>query len=114
MVESGVHDKKPESPLPLPANPHRSKHVFSRGAPIAILSPANPPSYGPFVDPGQPPERSHFSIPFKKKSEWKPPISGSKNIAPIHSTTAAVPSALAQPPLLSPYASTSKSSNFFL
>ncbi|KAL5135758.1 Receptor-like serine/threonine-protein kinase ALE2 [Glycine soja] len=50
------------------------------------------------------PASSHLSIPFKKKSEVKPPISVFKNIAPVHSTAAAGPSALAQPPL-SPYAS---------
>lgn len=115
MIESGVHDKTLEPPLlstarsplaavfvhdlPLPGNSHGSKYALSRGAPIATLSPDNPPSYGPFINPGQPPKSSHFSIPFKKRSEWKLPISGFKNIAPIHSTEAATPSALPQPPL---------------
>lgn len=100
-----VHDQ------PLPANLHVSKHVLSHGAPIAALSPVNPPSYGPFISNDHSPTSSHLSIPFKKKSEMKPPISGFKDVAPVHSTAAAGPSALAQPPL-SPYAS-SKSSLFF-
>ncbi|CAI8615200.1 unnamed protein product [Vicia faba] len=72
---------------------------FGAHATIGAVSPANPPSYGPFINPSHPPKSSHFSIQFKKRSEWKPPISGFKDIAPIHSTEAAVPSVLAQPPL---------------
>lgn len=117
MIECGVRDETPLAAaavvrdLRLPTNPHGSQRVLlSRGG--ATLSPANPPSYGPFINTGQPPESSHLSIPFKMRSELKPPISGFKEIAPFHSITAAVPSPLAQPPL-SPYAS-SKSSHFLL
>ncbi|XP_061366221.1 proline-rich receptor-like protein kinase PERK3 [Gastrolobium bilobum] len=85
--------------LPLPANLH-----VSRGAPMAALSPSNPPSYGHFISTDQPPASSHLPIPFKKRGELKPPISGRKGISPMYSTAAAVPSALAQPPL-SPYSS---------
>ncbi|KAK7396977.1 hypothetical protein VNO78_18141 [Psophocarpus tetragonolobus] len=91
-----IHD------LPLPANLHVLKHVFSHGTPLAALPPVNPPSYGPFTSNGQSPTGSHLTIPFKKKSEMKPPIPSFKDIAPVHST--AGPSSLAQPPL-SPYAS---------
>jgi hypothetical protein len=105
MIESGVHEKTVE-------NSHGSNYVLSRGASVVTLSPDNPPSYSPFINPGQPPKRSHFSIPFKKRGEWKLPISGFKNIAPIHSTEAAVPSALTQPPLT--HHASSKSSYFFL
>ena len=124
MIEAGENDKTMEPPslydsrsplafvvvhdLPLTANHHVLKHVLSHGAPIAALSTVNPPLYGPFTSNGHSPASSHLSIPFKKKSEVKPPISVFKNIAPVHSTAAAGPSALAQPPL-SPYAS-SKSS----
>ncbi|CAJ1875062.1 unnamed protein product [Sphenostylis stenocarpa] len=120
MIVAGVNDKTTELPslydsrsplafvvvhdLPLPANLHVSKHVLSHGAPIEALSPVNPPSYGPFTSNGQSPTSSHLSIPFKKKSEMKPPISSFKYIAPVHSSAAAGPSALTQPPL-SPYAS---------
>ncbi|TKY61698.1 Receptor serine/threonine-protein kinase ALE2 [Spatholobus suberectus] len=120
MIEAGVNDKTTDPPslydsssplafvvvhdLPVPANLHVSKHVLSHGAPIAALSPVNPPSYGPFTSNVQSPTSSHLSIPFKKKSEMKPPISGFKDIAPAHSTAAAGPSSLAQPSL-SPYAS---------
>ncbi|PNX72381.1 receptor-like serine/threonine-protein kinase ALE2-like protein, partial [Trifolium pratense] len=92
MIESGIHEKTVEIPTGL-------SYVLSGGAPIVTLSPDNPPSYSPFINPSQPPKSSHFSIPFKKRGEWKLPISGFKNIAPIHSTEAAVPSALTQPPL---------------
>ncbi|KAG5044135.1 hypothetical protein JHK87_008050 [Glycine soja] len=120
MIEAGENDKTMEPPslydsrsplafvvvhdLPLTANHHVLKHVLSHGAPIAALSTVNPPLYGPFTSNGHSPASSHLSIPFKKKSEVKPPISVFKNIAPVHSTAAAGPSALAQPPL-SPYAS---------
>lgn len=52
-----------------------------------------------FINTGQPPESSHLPIPFKERNEWKPSISGFEDIAPIHSSAAAVPSALAQPPV---------------
>ncbi|XP_020234827.1 probable serine/threonine-protein kinase PBL21 isoform X2 [Cajanus cajan] len=67
-IESGANDKTMEpislydsrSPLafvvvhdlPLPTNLHVSKHVLSRGVPIAALSPVNPPSYGHFTTAG--------------------------------------------------------------
>jgi len=101
-----VHD------LPLPASLHLSKHVLSQGAPIEALSPVSPPSYGPFSSNGQSPTSSRLTIPFRMKSEMKPPISGFKYIAPVHSAAAAGPSASTQPPL-SPYAS-SMSSLFLL
>ncbi|KAL5060702.1 hypothetical protein RYX36_032306 [Vicia faba] len=107
MIKFGAHGKTLEPPLLSAArssfrhwNSHGSKDVLSHGvATIGAVSPANPPSYGPFINPSHPPKSSHFSIQFKKRSEWKPPISGFKDIAPIHSTEAAVPSVLAQPPL---------------
>ncbi|KAI5424880.1 hypothetical protein KIW84_030891 [Lathyrus oleraceus] len=112
MIKFGAHGKTLEPPLLSAArsslkhwNSHGSKYVLSHGAAtIGALSPANPPIYGPLINPSHPPKSSHFSIQFKKRSEWKPPISGFKNIAPIHSTEAAVPSVLAQPPL-TPHAS---------
>ncbi|KAL2345490.1 hypothetical protein Fmac_006775 [Flemingia macrophylla] len=121
MIEAGVNDRTMESislydsrsPLafvvvhdlpPLRANLHESKIAFSHRAPVTALSPVNPPSYGPFTSNSQSPTSSHLSIPFKMKSEMQPPISGFKDISPMHSTAAAGPSALAQPPL-SPYVS---------
>lgn len=119
MIKFGAHGKTLEPPLLSAArsslkhwNSHGSKYVLSHGAAtIGALSPANPPIYGPLINPSHPPKSSHFSIQFKKRSEWKPPISGFKNIAPIHSTEAAVPSVLAQPPL-TPHASSKSSLSF--
>ncbi|XP_058738378.1 receptor-like cytoplasmic kinase 185 isoform X2 [Vicia villosa] len=107
MIKFGACGETLEPPLLSAArsslkhwNSHGSKYVLSHGAATTgALSPANPPSYGPFINPSHAPKSSHFSIQFKKRSEWKPPISGFKDIAPIHSTEAAVPSVLAQPPL---------------
>ncbi|KAL9332338.1 hypothetical protein ACSQ67_001948 [Phaseolus vulgaris] len=120
MIVVGENDKTMELPslydsrsplafavvhgLHLPASLHLSKHELSQAAPIEALSPVIPPSYGPFSSNGQSPTSSHLSIPFRKKSEMKPPISGFKYIAPVHSTAAAGPSVSTQPPL-SPYAS---------
>ncbi|KAG5078811.1 hypothetical protein AAZX31_02G011100 [Glycine max] len=64
--------------LPLPTNAHGLKHL---PAPI--------------------PSRANFT---KGRGELQPPVSGFKNIAPMHPIADAIPSALAQPPL-SPYVS---------
>jgi len=67
--------------LPLPTNAHGLKHL---PAPI--------------------PSRANFT---KGRGELQPPVSGFKNIAPMHPIADAIPSALAQPPL-SPYVSGKK------
>ncbi|XP_019438210.1 PREDICTED: proline-rich receptor-like protein kinase PERK3 [Lupinus angustifolius] len=119
MIESGVSSREPSllsparSPLasvvvrdlPFPKTLHGSKKHFPyHGASIAAPSPVNPPSYGPLVSSGPPPASLHLSIPFKKRSEFKPPISNFKDTAPMYSTAPAMPPALARP-LLSPYVS---------
>ncbi|QHO45085.1 Receptor-like serine/threonine-protein kinase [Arachis hypogaea] len=109
VIESGASDIGPQPPSlasdrPLLVDDHGSKHFSFHGTPVVAVSPANPPSYGPLMSTSHPPGSSHFSVPFKKKTELQPPISGFKDIAPVHSAGAATPSALAQPPL-APYVS---------
>ncbi|KAL4305370.1 hypothetical protein AHAS_Ahas16G0071500 [Arachis hypogaea] len=109
VIESGASDIGRQPPSlasdrSLLVDDHGSKHFSFHGTPVVAVSPANPPSYGPFMSTSHPPGSSHFSVPFKKKTELQPPISGFKDIAPVHSAGAATPSALAQPPL-APYVS---------
>lgn len=127
MAASNAFDKKLEPPslppvrppsaivvvrdLPLPANLHGRKHLPLHGGPIPTLSPAHPPSYGPFISTGQAPASSHLSKPFEKRTQLGPQIPGFKDISPMHSATGSIPSGLSQPPL-SPYVSSK--SFFFL
>ncbi|XP_028117821.1 receptor-like cytoplasmic kinase 185 isoform X2 [Camellia sinensis] len=100
--------------LPLPANrplfyKSHLKHFSPRGAPKLVLSPSEPPYYGPLITATHPPSRSRLSKLSMKKSGVAPPSEGLApprlaNISPIQSTGGTIPSGLAQPPL-SPYSS---------
>ncbi|KAL7200315.1 hypothetical protein ACSBR1_032274 [Camellia fascicularis] len=98
--------------LPLPANrplfyKSHLKHFSPRGAPKLVLSPSEPPYYGPLITATHPPSRSRLSKLSMKKSGVAPPSEGLApprlaNISPTQSTGGTIPSGLAQPPL-SPY-----------
>ncbi|CAL5425890.1 unnamed protein product [Camellia sinensis] len=100
--------------LPLPANrplfyKSHLKHFSPRGAPKLVLSPSEPPYYGPLITATHPPSRSRLSKLSMKKSGVAPPSEGLapprlENISPTQSTGGTIPSGLAQPPL-SPYSS---------
>ncbi|CAL5352200.1 unnamed protein product [Camellia sinensis] len=100
--------------LPLPANrplfyKSHLKHFSPRGAPKLVLSPSEPPYYGPLITATHPPSRSRLSKLSMKKSGVAPPSEGLApprlaNISPTQSTGGTIPSGLAQPPL-SPYSS---------
>lgn len=94
-----------------PSNEIRDMHLQllqkkhrRRLSPKAVLSPAQPPDYGPFVTSSHPPSSSHLST---RKTETVPPSTmltpptpRLADIAPAQS----LPTGLAQPPL-SPHAS---------
>ncbi|KAL7172010.1 hypothetical protein ACSBR2_031661 [Camellia fascicularis] len=100
--------------LPLPANrplfyKSHLKHFSPRGAPKLVLSPSEPPYYGPPITATHPPSRSRLSKLSMKKSGVAPPSEGLApprlaNISPTQSTGGTIPSGLAQPPL-SPFSS---------
>lgn len=95
--------------LPLPADlpglhGSRKRHFSPHGAPGLKIAPAHPPFYDPLVTSGHPSASSHLSRPLMKRSKFVPPSAGLADIAPVQSSSGAVPSGLAQPPL-SPYVS---------
>lgn len=110
MVDCGTYDTTLEAPSPLaatvviggddlPLHPNVKgwKHFPSRAAPIPSRA------------------HSHLSVPFpKRRSELESPASSDfKSIAPMHSISDAIPSAMGHPPL-SPYASSKPPHSFVM
>ncbi|KAK7278170.1 hypothetical protein RJT34_23195 [Clitoria ternatea] len=88
-----------EAPSLSPATPPLG---FAVGADLPLSPIGHDWKKNHFPAPLPSPATSHLST--KRRKELEPPVSGFKDIAPMHPISDAIPSALAQPPL-SPYVS---------
>ncbi|XP_047334716.1 receptor-like serine/threonine-protein kinase ALE2 [Impatiens glandulifera] len=95
------------SPKRLLFHKPRLRSYSPEAAPSTVITPSQPPNYGPFVTSGHPPSSSRLSKPSMKKSALMPPthstgitLPGVADISPSQSNlSTSIPAGLAQPPL---------------